>query len=223
MKFKLLAAVMVLLTAFSFAGCGNKDKGSVKPPETGYVKVSPEKDEANADLGEYWLGSDGIKLYFNEETHPLGIAEVVRDYFTAVQKGDFEKFRGCIDPNYREILDAFLVTKDSTPEKSFETQRSSLAGRAGGADYAVTRIKIETPIYDKMKNRTEGDYLNYLEELGGIMGGDIKSAIINNNDAIYEITFFLMVKTEGVEQESVIIEEQSMIVTEKNGNFHLIG
>lgn len=214
---KALLLVTALLCCQTMSSCKkNSDNKSSNSSVVENIQNTTTADEA--ELGEYEISENGIKLYYSESgldesVNAKGIILALEKYFTSYEKSDFTAYSECIHPLYAEYMNKYLQEDYNYGlDKSFETQCDNLKVNAGG-DFKITRIKIEAPENDNHKE--------YLDSLGEIFKTDFYDQIKADSDAIHDVIFFVIADTG--EKETLLISEYEIIFAEKDGKFYAFG
>ena len=193
----------------------NNDASDGKNNSSGTLgeKITPDEDNAEYDLGEYYVSDGGVKLYFDTEEFPEELALFMEKYFDTYVNRNFEEYRQCIYPSYVDEMYTFLQ-KDFNYglDTSFSNHCDTLEAQMGG-EYTITRIKLET--YD-------GDVTKFFEYPSSCFGKDYYAEIKDEVDKFYDMLFFVMAKdSDG--KEDLLVSECEIVIAEKDGRFYTFG
>ena len=177
-------------------------------------KVIPAADDAEFELGEYYVSPSGIKLYFDTEEFPAELALFMEKYFTSYANNDFKSYESCLYPSYIDEMNKFLQKDYSYGlETSFNNQCDSLRTKIGG-EYAVTRIKLE---------KHEGDISKFFEYPSSCFDKDYYAEIKDEPDKFYDMEFYIMAKCSDKDEEELLVGEYEIVFAEKDGRFYTFG
>ena len=177
-------------------------------------KITPDEDDEEYQLGDYYVSPKGTKLYFNTEEFPAELALFMEKYFTSYNNNDFDSYTSCLYPTYIDEMNKFLKKEyDYDLVTSFNNQCESLRSKMGG-DYEITRIKIEP--YD-------GDVTKFFEYPSSCFEKDYYSEIKDDVDQFYDMLFFVMAKGSEGGEEDLLISEYEIVFAEKDGRFYTFG
>lgn len=177
-------------------------------------RVSPAEGDEEYDLGDYYVSSSGVKLYFEPDEYPEEMVLAMERYFTAYASGDYEAYTACLYPSYIDEMNKFLEAEYQYGlDKSFDSQCESLKSNAGSA-FTVTRIKLEAP-------ETEG-IENFFEYPSSCFGKDYYAEIKDSVDKFYDAMFYIMAADENGE-ETLLVSDFEIVFAEKDGVFYTFG
>lgn len=178
-------------------------------------KLTPAEGSDEADLGEYYLSPDGVKLYFDPEKFPAELVLTLEEYFKAYANADYESYTRCLYPSYIEEMNKFLK---NTPEfgydlkTSFSKQCFNLQSAKKGG-FAVTRIRLE---YSDRDPKAFFDYPS------NSFGKDYYAEVSSEVDKFYDADFFVIVVGEDG-TETKLVSEYEIVFAEKDGRYYTFG
>ncbi len=197
------------------------DEASDEPFEFGQLSdiVTPGETDPDAELGSYYISSDGVMLYYEQEEFPTELILTLKEYFQAFSHSDYTSYTRCIYPSYIDEMNTYLNNDFGYDLKtSFATQCSSLADNTFG-DYIVTRLKIEpAPQYVEGVDNIQ----SYFELLNNSFNKDYYSEVIAEADNMYDAVFYIMAQ-DAYSEETLLISEYEVVFAEKDGRFYLFG
>lgn len=190
--------------------CGEKGlKSTMSASDNSELATTAEE----ADLGEYVLSDDGIKLYYDSETYSAELMATLEKYFVSFSENDYDSYLECIQSDYVEMMNSYLEENYGYDlETSFNNQCDSLKEQAGG-DYTVTRIKAEAP-------ETDGSD-DFMTSLQDAFGENFCNTVKNKSDALHDVAFYLMVNTG--EEETLLLSEYEIVFSEEDGKYYTFG
>lgn len=242
MKKKIAAALSALICLSAFVSCGGgtafkvdenggksaSEKNENTEPTVGELIV-PKEGDREYNLGNYRMGSQGVKLYFDEDVSDEFML-ALENYFMTLQNRDYDAYKETVFPDYAERYEEYLQKEYSYGfEHSFELNCDRLASAASsddGEEFEITRIKAEKiePETDDSGNveseeDIEKESLEYFDELFGI---DYYSFVKENSDDIQCVSFYIYAK-ESDGEEHLIISENRIVLAEKDGKYYTFG
>lgn len=207
--FKSLAVVLTALCMIPFSSCDDKKENSVDDLNPVFT-VDPEQE----DLGEYTLSSKGTMLYYSPDEVSPQLMLALEKYFISFSHSDYDSYAESLYPDYITEMNEFLEADYSYDLKqSFQNQCDSLLAQAGGK-FVITRIKAEASA-----DSISDEYFAQLDEL---FEADFYEKLKDDADALHEITFFIMSKSEEV-GEKMLLSEYQTVFAEKDGKFYTFG
>lgn len=194
---------------------------SKNAPKLGTVgaSVTPDEGSAEANLGDYRVSSNGVKLYYSSEEFSDDLMLTLEQYFMSFSEADYSKYTSCVFPSYIGEMGAFLEKDYSYDLKtSFAKQCASLAGRMNG-DYKITRLRLEKP-----EQYTEGvDNLeNYFKSLDDVFGKAYYEQVKSESDNVIDACFYVMGEDKNG-NESMIVSGYEIVFAEKDGRYYTFG
>ena len=242
MKKKIAAALSSLICLSAFVSCGGtafkvdengggesvSEKNENTEPTVGELIV-PKEGDREYNLGNYRMGSQGVKLYYDDDVSDEFMLTLEK-YFISLQNRDFDSYKETVFPDYAERYEEYLKKEYSYGlDHSFELNCDRLASAASaddGEEFGITRIKAEAiePETDDSGNveseeDIEKESLEYFDELFGI---DYYSFVKENSDDIKCMNFYIYAK-ESDGEEHLIIGENRIVLAEKDGKYYTFG
>lgn len=203
--------------------------------------VTPDEDDEEAKLGEYFVCDDGVKLYYDESIYPQALALTLKEYFKSFAAGSYTNYTKCTYPTYIDGMDAYLL-KDYGYDlkRSFSKQCANLESIAGGK-YTISRIKIEphgaseaeaqASLYAEAGHEGEtvaqvdpqANIDSFFDSYSSALGSDYKEKTQKETDKFYDLDFYIMVKCEKDGSEKLLLGGYEIIFAEKDGRFYTFG
>ena len=217
------AAAAVLAVSFAcqlMTGCKKiKTPQDVSAGSPDAVQITTTAEEA--ELGEYVISENGVKLYYNAEefaddTLDLpSLASSLEALFLSYNNNDFEAYKNVLYPEYETRMEKYFQENFNYGlDNSFKLQCERIVALAEGVeDYKVTRLKIEAPAEDATAE--------FLESLSELIGSDFSDFIEKDNGKIRHIAFYVMAQCG--EEEHLIISENELFFVEKDGKYYALG
>lgn len=212
---KNLLALLIACCMLPTASCSS-DKNENSSDKTASVSTEEGEfvtDPSEPELGEYTVSSGGTKLYYDPDEFSPEIMAVLEKYFISFSHSDYQSYVECVYPDYADKMNEYLNADYGYDLKqSFANQCENLENNAGG-EFNITRIKAELPEEDHSQE--------YFQTLNDIFGSDFYDSVKKDCDKLYDMTFFVMVESNG--EESLLISEFEIVFAEKDGNFYTFG
>lgn len=178
-------------------------------------RITPDEDSEEYDLGEYYIASDGVKLYFEPEEFPEELVLTLKEYFKAYANADYESYTRCLYPSYVEEMNKFLL---NDPEYGYDLKTSFAkqcynlqSAKSGG--FAVTRVRLE---------HTDRDPKGFFDYPTSCFGKDYYEEVAGEVDKFYDADFFIMAVGEDG-NESMLVSEYEIVFAEKDGRYYTFG
>lgn len=216
----LLAALSMTISVVSCVRSDVPSSGSGMSVSDGEFVTDPNE----ADLGEFTVSENGIKLYYSpDEVDPV-IASTLEKYFLSFEHKNYDEYIETSYPYYVDSMNSYLQENmEYTLQTSFETQCSYFTQSAGG-DFTITRLKLEA--YPEDYTEADGSVYDgckaYLDSLGEMFGDENYYETVKNDcDDMHYMLFFLMVKVG--EEEQLLFSEYEILVVEKDGKYYTLG
>ncbi len=254
MKFKrFIAFALATLCATGLVSCNDKKNGETADNTDEIVQeigenevsdlISPKEGTEEYELGSYRLSSNGIKLYWEDETISKELMLALEKYFINIQNGDFEGYKASLYPDYAERYGKYLEEQYSeslegsdkyTLEDSFEMQCSNLKNiltdtllyesetdKEFTGDYKITRIRGERFILTEGETE-ESRIDSFFEYLSSVFDIDYKDFVAKDVDSFEGLTFFVIVEAEDG-SEHKIVSEMDIVFAVKDGKYYTFG
>jgi len=207
-------AALCLCGAVSCSRSSSSSDSDSAPDSVLGERITPDEDDEEFELGEYYVSPNGIKLYFEPEEFPEELVILMEKYFTSYAKNDYDSYTECLYPSYITEMNKFLEGEHGYKlDTAFRNQCDSLRDNMGG-DYDITRIKLESYDVDL------GEFFDYSSEC---FGKDYYAEVSGEVDKLYPMMFFIMAKGAEEDHEDLLIKEYEIVFAEKDGRFYTFG
>lgn len=217
---QIIAGAVACACCFSCASCvksgveSSQQSSQVSVGEDGVGEiVSPDPSSEEAELGDYRLTANGVKLYYDDTQIPTQVMLALEKYFTSFAARDYEAYKECVFPGYIDSMEEYLQ-KDYGygQEQSFNIQCDNLEENVGGP-FTVTRIKAA-----QTGNQSMEGFFTYLNDS---FGRDYYKEVAENSDNMYDLFFSIMV--DPGDGETLLISDFEIVFAEKDGKFYTFG
>lgn len=180
--------------------------------------VTPAEDSAEANLGNYRVSSNGVKLYFNDEDFSKDLMLTLEQYFLSFPSADYTKYTSCVFPSFIDEMGIYLQKDYSYDFKtSFAKQCASLANVMQG-DYKITRIRVEKP---EAQEGVDG-LAEYFKGMDEHFGKSYYEQVKGDSDYLIDATFYIMGEDSNG-NENVIVNGYKIVFAEKDGRYYTFG
>lgn len=239
-----LICLLTMVMTFSLFGCGEEktdskaDSSSVSDTDTDssadedMTKDADSKTEDDSSAAGEEKAEYGAYDVVYDDTVNEACAEVIKNYFTAIEEQNFADYKATLYDYYYEVYDGWL--KDNYNygmETTMEQMHQMLLDAAGGDGLVITGITVkpsETEISSNEESSTEDasaeetdlatQYLGIYENL---LGEGFTEQVQQDVDEALVISF-TMTGTVGGE-EKTIMENYDLMMVQKNGTYYILG
>lgn len=231
---KIIAVGLVSVLSFSFFGCGTDKKNeSSATSESSEVAVD-KKNENNSD--ESSEGSDNSSNIVDESSVVYGeyeveydkkelnesCANVIKDYFTAIEYQDYDAYKATLFPFYFEIYNNYL--KDNYNygmETSMEQLHQMLLDQAGTENIVISGISVKLAEVTEEDSEDTDLAETYLAQYSALLGESFTKEAKANADNIVVVSFTMTGTCDG--EEKTIMENMELLMAEKDGVYTILG
>lgn len=156
-----------------------------------------------------------LQLIYDDASVDRACAELISDYFTAIQNKDYDAYSKVIYPAYYSEMEEYLQEKyDYGMEQSF-LNRVGMFEITDENNFRFTQIKLDAV--------TENSLDNYFTQMNTLMGDDFEENIRSGMDEHQILMFSVNAISDDMEQETTVVNNNEMIVVTADDQYYLIG
>lgn len=172
-----------------------------------------------AESSDSGVDSRGIPLEFQQIYDSTAVedahAQLITDYFTAIEQRDFDTYKALIYPQYYDAMEEYLQENyEYGMETSFE-KRVGMFEITEENHFRFTQIKFEA-----MEDDSIDEYLTSMEQ---IMGSGFEEKMRAGIDSNTVVQFSVNAISDDMEKETTVVDCNEMILIESDGKVYLIG
>lgn len=268
----ILCGVMAIAMTASLAGCGSSDDSSSESDSSSAAETtaadSSAADESSTDADsssdessesssdDSSTADESSVVYGNYEIEAedgvdSACADVIKEYFTAIEEQDFDAYKATLYDYYYNVYNDWLQDNQGYGmETTMEQMHQSLLDSAGGDHLVVTGITVklataegnadeaeeiaseeaaseETTASDSTAEATtEGETedlpTQYLSIYEQILGEGFADEVKKDVDKAFVIAFTMKGTVDGGE-EKTIMDGYDLMMVEKDGAYYVLG
>ncbi|MBE6854389.1 MAG: hypothetical protein E7501_01905 [Ruminococcus sp.] len=156
-----------------------------------------------------------LQLIYDSAAVTDAHAQLISDYFTAIQNRDFSAYSELIYPGYYSEMEVYLQENyNYGMEQSFE-KRVDMLAITDENHFRFTQIKMEPAAEDSFEA--------YLTSMDQVMGEDFSENIRSGMDEYTILMFSVNAISDDMEHETTVVDNNEMIIATSGGKAYLFG
>ncbi len=156
-----------------------------------------------------------LQLIYDSAAVTDAHAQLISDYFTAIQNRDFSAYSELIYPGYYSEMEGYLQENyNYGMEQSFE-KRVDMLAITDENHFRFTQIKMEPAAEDSFEA--------YLTSMDQVMGEEFSENIRSGMDEYTILMFSVNAISDDMEHETTVVDNNEMIIATSGGKAYLFG